>query len=151
MRQNLQERVEKIHSDWHYTDEYLVAPTAGTLVGLDPGLIVSPPSGMEIGYVPIVTRQEKDTTVTSITSIEYLSNVKVYPNPTKGFIQIETKNNPISSVQLFSVQGKLLNSQDGLNSNSLILQIDNYPVGLYFLNVIDHNGMSSKHRIIKSN
>jgi hypothetical protein len=29
------------------------------LVTLDPALIVTPPKGMEAGYVPIVTRQEK--------------------------------------------------------------------------------------------
>lgn len=29
------------------------------LVGLDPGPMVRPPAGHEIGYVPIVTRQEK--------------------------------------------------------------------------------------------
>ncbi len=33
-------------------------PTRGELVRLDPGLIVTPPKGLESGYVPIVTRQE---------------------------------------------------------------------------------------------
>ena len=59
MRQLMQERIEKIHSNWTPTDNYLPASTGGTLVDLDPGLIVNPPQGMEIGYVPIVTRQEK--------------------------------------------------------------------------------------------
>jgi len=30
----------------------------GELVTLDPALLVNPPDGMEVGYVPIVTRQE---------------------------------------------------------------------------------------------
>lgn len=59
MRQNLQERIEKIHTNWKHTDDYLANPSGGSLVGLDPGLIVTPPAGMEIGYVPIVTRQQK--------------------------------------------------------------------------------------------
>jgi hypothetical protein len=29
----------------------------GTLADLDPALLVTPPPGLEIGYVPIVTRQ----------------------------------------------------------------------------------------------
>jgi hypothetical protein len=33
-------------------------PTRGKLVALDPGLLVTPPAGLEVGYVPIVTRQE---------------------------------------------------------------------------------------------
>ena len=33
------------------------APTVGKLADLDPALIVTPPKGLEVGYVPIVTRQ----------------------------------------------------------------------------------------------
>jgi hypothetical protein len=36
---------------------YLPPPTVGKLADLDPAGIVTPPKGMEIGYVPIVTRQ----------------------------------------------------------------------------------------------
>ncbi len=57
MRVALQNRVEMIHTNWSSSDEYLPAPTGGTLVGLDAGLIVTPPAGLEIGYVPIVSRQ----------------------------------------------------------------------------------------------
>ncbi len=32
-------------------------PTVGKLAHIDPALIVTPPKGMEAGYVPIVTRQ----------------------------------------------------------------------------------------------
>jgi len=30
----------------------------GTLASLDPALILTPPRGLEVGYVPIATRQE---------------------------------------------------------------------------------------------
>jgi len=33
-------------------------PGIGKLVALDPALLVTPPKGLEVGYVPIVTRQE---------------------------------------------------------------------------------------------
>ena len=58
IRQRMQQRIELIHTHWSHDDEYLPAPTGGSLVGLDPGLLVSPPTGLEVGYVPIVTRQE---------------------------------------------------------------------------------------------
>lgn len=57
-RDALQSRVEKIHRGWTKEREYLPAPTVGKLAELDPALIVTPPTGMEAGYVPIVTRQE---------------------------------------------------------------------------------------------
>lgn len=59
LRQILQERAEMIHTHWNHDAEYLVPPTTGTLASLDPALIVQPPAGMEVGYVPIISRQEK--------------------------------------------------------------------------------------------
>jgi hypothetical protein len=55
----LQSFVEQIHSNWAIDQEYMAPPSTGELVTIDPVLIVSPPPGMEVGYVPIVTRQEK--------------------------------------------------------------------------------------------
>lgn len=57
-REQLQKRVEKIHRAWPKDRDYFAPPTAGTLVGLDPALLVTPPKGKEVGYVPIATRQE---------------------------------------------------------------------------------------------
>ncbi len=58
-REAIQKRVEKIHRTWKKDHEYLPPPKIGTLAELDPALIVTPPRGLEVGYVPIVTRQEK--------------------------------------------------------------------------------------------
>ena len=44
---------------WTREREYLPPPTTGTLAELDPALIVTPPAGLEVGYVPIAIRQEK--------------------------------------------------------------------------------------------
>jgi hypothetical protein len=53
----LQAFVEKLHASWPIDRDYMPPPTRGTLVSLDPGLLVTPPEGLEVGYVPIVTRQ----------------------------------------------------------------------------------------------
>ena len=37
----------------------MAPPPIGKLATIDPEAIVRPPVGMEVGYVPIVTRQEK--------------------------------------------------------------------------------------------
>jgi hypothetical protein len=54
----LQAFVEKLHASWPMDRDYMAPPTRGKLVALDPALLVSPPKGFEVGYVPIVTRQE---------------------------------------------------------------------------------------------
>lgn len=57
-REAMQARVEKLHRAWTMDREYLAPPTVGKLADMDPALIVTPPKGLEIGYVPIATRQE---------------------------------------------------------------------------------------------
>jgi len=54
----LQALVEKIHATWPIDRDYMAPPAFGRLVKLDPALIVTPPPGLEVGYVPIVVRQE---------------------------------------------------------------------------------------------
>ncbi|MBW7990739.1 MAG: hypothetical protein FVQ84_12095 [Planctomycetes bacterium] len=56
-RQALQSRVEKLHRNWKKDRDYLAPPAIGKLADIDPALIVTPPPGLEVGYVPIATRQ----------------------------------------------------------------------------------------------
>ncbi len=60
VKTQIQSLVKGIQKNWKINREYMPAPTNGkSLVSVDPGLIVNPPPGLEEGYVPIVTRQEK--------------------------------------------------------------------------------------------
>jgi Carbohydrate esterase, sialic acid-specific acetylesterase len=56
-RETLQKRVEMLHRNWTKDRDYLPPPTVGKLADLDPAVLVNPPKGLEVGYVPIVTRQ----------------------------------------------------------------------------------------------
>jgi hypothetical protein len=58
-REEAQRRVELIHRAWTKERTCIAAPTTGKLASLDPGLIVTPPAGLEAGYVPIALRQER--------------------------------------------------------------------------------------------
>jgi hypothetical protein len=53
----LQALVEKMHATWPIDRNYMPPPSRGKLATLDPALLVTPPKGMEVGYVPIVTCQ----------------------------------------------------------------------------------------------
>jgi hypothetical protein len=57
-REAMQSRVEQLHRYWKKDHEYLPPPSIGKLAEIDPALIVTPPPGLEVGYVPIATRQE---------------------------------------------------------------------------------------------
>ncbi|MFK7918858.1 MAG: hypothetical protein AB8G14_12315 [Ilumatobacter sp.] len=54
---SMQARVEQLHRQWGPDQPYLASPTVGELAALDAGVLVTPPAGLEVGYVPIVTRQ----------------------------------------------------------------------------------------------
>jgi len=56
-REALQKRVELLHKNWTKDREYLPPPKVGKLADLDPAVLVTPPKGLEVGYVPIVTKQ----------------------------------------------------------------------------------------------
>jgi len=53
----LQAFVEKLHAAWPTDRDYMAPLKRGELVTLDPALLVTPPKGFEVGYVPIVTHQ----------------------------------------------------------------------------------------------
>jgi len=58
-REEAQRRAELLHRAWTKDKTYLAPPTTGTLASIDPALIVTPPPGFEIGFVPIALRQER--------------------------------------------------------------------------------------------
>jgi len=57
-RAALQATIERMHRAWRIDGTYMAPPRAGALVRFDANLLVMPPKGMEIGFVPIVTKQE---------------------------------------------------------------------------------------------
>lgn len=56
-REAIQNRVVQLHRSWKKDLKYLPENTVGRLASIDPKLVVNPPKGFEVGYVPIVTRQ----------------------------------------------------------------------------------------------
>ena len=54
----LQMLVEKMHRNWTPDRQYIAPPSRGKLAALDPAIIVNPPKGLEVGYVPVAIRQD---------------------------------------------------------------------------------------------
>jgi hypothetical protein len=54
---NLQALVERMHRQYGTNGPTMAPPSAGSLVGIDPGMLVKPPPGKEVGYVPIAIGQ----------------------------------------------------------------------------------------------
>lgn len=59
-RDQVQQLIEKLHVQWSDAALTVPPPTSGTLCALDRAQLVTPPTGMEKGYVPIVLRQARE-------------------------------------------------------------------------------------------
>jgi hypothetical protein len=136
----LQQRVELIHQNWQKTDEYLPGPTLGSLANLDNGLIIEPPAGFEIGYVPIVTRQEKSTTL-SIIDNNLADLFTIYPNPSNSILDF---SKPIQSVDFYTINGSKVFSKSSVSE----INISYLSKGLYVLKIYLQNGNSVFKKLI---
>ena len=92
--------------------------------------------------------EEKTFTTEPVGINDYeLSNVVVYPNPTKGMVQIQNAEFRIQNVEVYDAYGKMLNVVN-VNGNAAAIDMSDYAEGIYFLKVKTDNGTVTK-RIIR--
>ncbi len=78
-----------------------------------------------------------------------IQNIIVYPNPTKGAVNITLDNQlKNANVKIINVLGETVIEQKNMNGNTINLNISEQPDGVYFLE-ISENGTASKVKIIK--
>lgn len=65
-------------------------------------------------------------------------SIALYPNPTKGDVNISS-DNVIKSIELFDVQGRLLQTSIE-NNNTTKLDVSNKTNGLYFIRITTEKG-----------
>jgi hypothetical protein len=76
--------------------------------------------------------------------------VKFFPNPTKESITISATNCHLKKVTIYSIEGKIVYSQDVEKSNSLQLNLANYQNGIYLAIAEDEEGKIYREKIIKN-
>ncbi|MEO1804230.1 MAG: T9SS type A sorting domain-containing protein [Bacteroidota bacterium] len=102
------------------------------------------PSRVYVGFRGNAFVYGQDQTVSSKESPEnHTLDVVLYPNPSNGIIHIKSQQ-PITSLEIFSVTGTLLVNQERLTNGSS-LNIDSLDKGIYFLK-INH---STTYKIVK--
>ena len=73
--------------------------------------------------------------------------IAVYPNPTKNKVTIQLPEGE-QSVKVFSTLGQVIIPTTNFNGTTFELNLNNYPAGLYFVE-IHHNNYSITKKIIK--
>ncbi len=119
-----------------------------SLNSLVAGDVVTKSANIYFDYnAPIDTNVAQTTYQSLSNSIHQLdSSIMIYPNPTSSFININC-NSTIKSVELYDVQGRIL--ETSLKNNSTAkLDISEKPMGIYFLKISTENG-SKVEKIVK--
>jgi len=85
---------------------------------------------------------------TSVIDKEFVENIKIFPNPTNGFITIKIDNsiNKRINTQLFSLDGKQIMNKN-YDVDNLSLDVSGLIPGIYLLE-INQNGNKSNHKIV---
>jgi hypothetical protein len=73
-----------------------------------------------------------------------------YPNPFNESFEVSVSNNLISSIEIYSVDGKLVKQFDGLNTANTSINFPELESGLYFLKIYLKDNQSKIIKIIKN-
>ncbi|MBK7442833.1 MAG: T9SS type A sorting domain-containing protein [Bacteroidetes bacterium] len=66
----------------------------------------------------------------------------IYPNPALNVLTIKTNNNQIKIINLYDALGRLINSQIA-SENEVFLNVENLPAGTYFIQIVEHQIVST--------
>ncbi|SMC35441.1 S8 family serine peptidase [Moheibacter sediminis] len=80
----------------------------------------------------------------SVSEVSSENSISIYPNPTKGFINVQS-DKEIKSLQLISVEGKVIRK----NLDSTQIDLNGLPNGIYFLKVELSNGRIQFEKVVK--
>ena len=77
-------------------------------------------------------------------------DIEIYPNPTSDILNLRLKTNTNSRIELYNLQGELINSWKVESNNSnLQLDISQLEVGVYVLRVIENGDVVLTEKILK--
>lgn len=100
--------------------------------------------GLDTLFVPIVMNVFNNVGVNEAIQDD---NVRIYPNPTTGTVSINSQDGVITEIVLYDVFGRLLQTNKVANS-AAVVDLSDYPKGVYLLRVASNQGQST-HKIIK--
>lgn len=97
------------------------------------------------GYIQKINLNES----VEITEMNLINSVEIYPNPFQKDLYIESFDAQITSARIVSVNGQEVSAFKDLQGLSH-LNLEELPLGIYFLHLTNQLGIVSTHKIIKT-
>ena len=88
------------------------------------------------------------STCTGIAESSWQKSVGVYPNPTSGFLNVQTGRSEKMQFEIYNVLGACVQKQTAATAN-LKIDISAHPSGIYLLKIIDQDGSVAVKKIIR--
>ena len=79
-----------------------------------------------------------------------INTISIYPNPTKGLVNIVSNNYEIKNISIFDISGKEIVTNDDVNSNNFTINMSNLSSGIYFVKITSSTDEQIVKRIIKN-
>lgn len=96
----------------------------------------------------ILNNDPNPMTTLSTQGFNIKNNVKIFPNPTKNTLNVQT-DEVLKSIVIISIDGKQLKKFDKISSGVQALNIGDLPRGLYFVTFVAKDGSILTKKIIK--
>jgi len=89
--------------------------------------------------------------VLAIGEINTKIDVKIFPNPTINYLNIEVSNgkNDLINCELFDLQGRLIKNQS-TNQQKIKIDLQDLPIQTYLLKISINNSIINTYKIIKN-
>ena len=87
-----------------------------------------------------------DTTNVNVNELN-INEVKLYPNPIKDVVRIES-NNTIHSLTLYGINGEMMENRS-VNAKEFELLLEGYAKGVYFIRLVTDEGVIAKKLVVQ--
>ncbi len=112
---------------------------------------VNTPISLQPGEYRLYSNKPLPSYTELVTSSAVISDTNewgVYPSPASQQITVSSRN-PIDRISIFSIYGNAVFTQKNLHKNQVTIEVNNYPAGIYFVQIVQRGGRNSKKIIIK--
>ena len=105
--------------------------------------------GIQYSYDALGNRtQETKTSTLSVEEVTKEKSFTLFPNPFQEELQITSKEQSITQVQLFDLTGKLIQEEKVNNQNTFTFKTNGLPIGTYLITIFTDKAKES-YKVIK--